>query len=55
MSNEIKTVNPADEKPITTYDLMDENQAFEAIEACHDAFDKWRLKSAKKGVPSTFV
>ena len=48
MSNEIKTVNPADEKPITTYDLMDENQAFEAIEACHDAFDKWRLKSPEE-------
>ncbi len=48
MSNEIKTVNPADEKPITTYDLMDENQAFEAIQACHAAFDQWRLKSPEE-------
>ncbi|PTX51458.1 NAD-dependent succinate-semialdehyde dehydrogenase [Allosediminivita pacifica] len=48
MSNEIKTVNPATEETITTYDQMDENQAFDAIEACHAAFDQWRLKSTQE-------
>ena len=33
MSNQIQTVNPVDESPISSYELMDRTQAFEAVEA----------------------
>ena len=48
MSNQIQTVNPVDESPISSYELMDRTQAFEAVEACHDAFDAWRLKAPEE-------
>ncbi|MCA1336341.1 NAD-dependent succinate-semialdehyde dehydrogenase [Pseudooceanicola marinus] len=48
MSNQIQTVNPVDESPISSYELMDRTQAFEAVEVCHDAFDAWRLKAPEE-------
>ncbi|MBY5973415.1 NAD-dependent succinate-semialdehyde dehydrogenase [Ferrimonas balearica] len=48
MSNQIQTVNPVDESPISSYELMDRTQAFEAVEACHYAFDAWRLKAPEE-------
>ena len=48
MSKQIQTVNPVDESPISSYELMDRTQAFEAVEACHEAFDAWRLKAPEE-------
>ena len=48
MSNQIQTVDPVDESPISSYELMDRTQAFEAVEACHEAFDAWRLKAPEE-------
>ena len=40
--SKITTINPATEEEIQTYDLMSEQEATERVEACHDAFLKWR-------------
>ena len=40
--SKITTINPATEEEIQTYDLMSEHEATERVEACHDAFLKWR-------------
>ena len=40
--SKITTINPATEEEIQTYDLMSEQEATESVEACHDAFLKWR-------------
>lgn len=45
MSTPIKTINPATEEVIDTYELMTNDQMEQAISACHDAFDAWRLVS----------
>jgi len=41
----IKTINPATEAEIATYDLMSAHTAFEKVEACHAAFLEWRDKT----------
>ncbi|QFS83341.1 Succinate semialdehyde dehydrogenase [NAD(P)+] Sad [Roseivivax sp. THAF40] len=43
MGSPIKTVNPATEEEIATYDLMSDDEAMKAVDACHAAFDEWRL------------
>jgi succinate-semialdehyde dehydrogenase/glutarate-semialdehyde dehydrogenase len=45
MSSPIKTINPATGDVIDTYDLMTDDEMTDAIRACHEAFDRWRLVS----------
>lgn len=45
MSSPIKTINPATGDVIDTYDLMTDDETTDAIRACHEAFDRWRLVS----------
>ena len=42
---DITTVNPATGEDIQTYDHMSEDEAFAAVEACHEAFTQWKLRS----------
>ena len=45
MSGPIKTINPATDEPLAEYALMSDDQVDAAVEACHQAFLDWRLKS----------
>ena len=45
MTDPIKTINPATEAEIATYDRMTDGEAQKAVEACHAAFEDWRLVS----------
>lgn len=45
MDKQHKTINPATGKTIATYDLMDQDQVFEAVENCHAAFHDWRKRT----------
>ncbi len=45
MSNTIKTVNPTTGDTLESYTLMDDQQAQQVVEACHEAFLDWRLTS----------
>ncbi len=45
MSSQMKTVNPATGEAIETYKTMSDTEVGSAIEACHAAFDAWRLVS----------
>ncbi|MFZ5961684.1 NAD-dependent succinate-semialdehyde dehydrogenase [Thalassococcus sp. BH17M4-6] len=47
MTSQITTINPATEEEIKTYDYMTDAEAREAVQACHDAFMEWRLKSTE--------
>ncbi len=44
-NGQITTINPATEAPITDYDLMSKETAFDAVEKCHAAFLDWRHRS----------
>ena len=44
----LKTINPATGKAIDTYDLMSDNEMEQAIKDCHQAFLKWKMKSAEE-------
>lgn len=44
----ISTVNPANGKKIRDYELMTEREVNRKIEACHEAFKKWRFISHKE-------
>ncbi len=50
MSEEKKltTINPANGKTIKTYDQMTDKEMNQAIEACHEAFLKWKTKPAEE-------
>jgi succinate-semialdehyde dehydrogenase/glutarate-semialdehyde dehydrogenase len=48
---QIKTVNPATEEEIASYDMMSEQEAFDTVEACHKAFLDWRGKSHEERAP----
>lgn len=39
------TLNPATGKEIKEYHFMSDDEAMNAVEKCHRAFEKWRLKS----------
>ncbi len=43
--SQIQTSNPATREPIETYDLMSKSEAFAKIDAAHEAFGEWRLRS----------
>ncbi|RYH00777.1 NAD-dependent succinate-semialdehyde dehydrogenase [Salipiger sp. IMCC34102] len=45
MTSQITTTNPATEEQIESYDLMTNDQATAAVQACHDAFLQWRTKT----------
>lgn len=47
----ITTINPATKEPLTTYDLMDRDAAFEKVEACHAAFLDWRTRTHEERAP----
>ncbi len=44
MSDQITTINPATEEIIETYDYMSDEEARNAVQACHEAFLDWRKK-----------
>lgn len=48
MSSPITTINPATEETLETYDRMSDTAAREAVEACHAAFEEWRLEPLDK-------
>ncbi|MEX3314693.1 NAD-dependent succinate-semialdehyde dehydrogenase [Sulfitobacter sp. PS-8MA] len=48
---EIKTVNPATEEVINTYEVMSEAEAIGALEATHRAFEDWRKLSHSDRAP----
>lgn len=45
MDKQHKTINPATGEIIATYDLMDQDTVFAAVENCHAAFREWRNTS----------
>ena len=49
--SQIKTINPATEEPVATYDKMSEAEAIAAVEACHAAFEDWREKTHAERAP----
>ncbi|MGA9588623.1 MAG: NAD-dependent succinate-semialdehyde dehydrogenase [Salegentibacter sp.] len=44
----LKTINPATGKTIKNYDQMSDKEVGQAIKDCHEAFLKWKLKSAEE-------
>ena len=48
MSNTIKTINPATEEELKSYELMTDEKAEKAVQDCHKAFLSWRLKSPEE-------
>ncbi|WP_386625468.1 NAD-dependent succinate-semialdehyde dehydrogenase [Sulfitobacter geojensis] len=49
--SKIETMNPATEEAINSYPKMSQEQAFDAVEACHAAFLEWRKKSHDERAP----
>ncbi|WP_281991362.1 NAD-dependent succinate-semialdehyde dehydrogenase [Sulfitobacter geojensis] len=49
--SKIETMNPATEEAINSYPKMSQEQAFDAVEACHAAFLEWRKKSHEERAP----
>jgi succinate-semialdehyde dehydrogenase / glutarate-semialdehyde dehydrogenase len=49
--SKIKTINPATEEEIRTYELMTEDEATKRLEACHEAFLEWRKLSHDERAP----
>ena len=47
MPREITTINPATEETLETYTYMTDDQARDAVTACHEAFLEWRERSAE--------
>ena len=46
----LSTMNPATDEALKTYPLMTDEEMTSALEACHEAFTDWRLKShAERG------
>lgn len=49
--SKIKTINPATEEEIQTYELMTESEATKRLEACHEAFLEWSKLSHQERAP----
>jgi succinate-semialdehyde dehydrogenase/glutarate-semialdehyde dehydrogenase len=49
--SKIKTINPATEEEIQTYELMTKDEATKRLEACHEAFLEWRKLSHDERAP----
>ena len=45
MSQSIETINPATGETLATYPMMNDQERDDVIQACHDAFLKWRLEA----------
>ena len=45
MSDTITTINPATEQELETYTRITREDAIAKVDACHAAFDEWRLRS----------
>ena len=43
----ITTVNPATGENIETYEKLSKDKAFAKVDACHEAFTEWKLRSLK--------
>ena len=48
MSNSLKTINPLTEQDLQTYPIMSDEEAMSVVEASHNAFLDWRLKSLEE-------
>lgn len=48
MTNSLKTINPLTEKEIKTYPHMSDEEAMAVVEASHNAFLDWRMKSLEE-------
>jgi succinate-semialdehyde dehydrogenase/glutarate-semialdehyde dehydrogenase len=48
MSNSLKTINPLTENEIQSYPHMSDAEAMAVVEASHNAFLEWRLKSLEE-------
>nr|WP_092424737.1 NAD-dependent succinate-semialdehyde dehydrogenase [Alloyangia pacifica] len=46
--HKITTINPATEAELAQYELMSDEQMFDALTACHRAFDDWRQRPAQE-------
>lgn len=44
----VTTVNPATGKDIETYTQMTKDEAFKKVDACHEAFTKWKTRSLEE-------
>ena len=49
--SQIQTCNPATREPLESYDLMSKADAFAKIDAAHEAFLEWRLRSHDERAP----
>lgn len=48
IENGFKTVNPANNEIIASYQYMNDKEAAEIVERCHYAFESWKLKSLEE-------
>lgn len=44
----ITTINPTTGKNLDTYEEIDRDAAYAKVDACHEAFNEWKLKSAEE-------
>ncbi len=44
----ITTINPTTGKNLDTYEEIDRDTAYAKVDACHEAFNEWKLKSAEE-------
>jgi len=44
----LKTMNPANGKSLKDYKMMTDNEMNSAVKSCHEAFLKWKNKSAEE-------
>ncbi|WP_281826393.1 NAD-dependent succinate-semialdehyde dehydrogenase [Jannaschia rubra] len=48
MTSQITTINPATEETLETYTLMTNDEARDAVQACHEAFLDWRQRPVEE-------
>ena len=48
MTSTLKTINPATDEPIKSYETMSDEEMRAAIDLCHGAFEKWKLVSLEE-------
>ena len=44
----VTTVNPATGEDIETYTQITKDEAFAKVDACHQAFTQWKLRSLEE-------
>ena len=45
---QITTINPATGEQIDSYTHLSKDEAFAKVDACHDAFSEWKLRSLEE-------